>query len=69
VQLAPTNQDRPDLGELAIVAGQPVGLGVDDHELGGGDRRRQKIHLAPVIRLGPDGVQESLHARPKTGRM
>ena len=69
VQLAAADQDGTDLGELAVVAGQPVGLGIDDHELGGGDRSGQKIHLAPVIRLGPDGVQESLRAGPKTGRM
>jgi hypothetical protein len=37
VQLASTHQHGADLGQLAEVAGQAVGLGVDGEELGPGD--------------------------------
>jgi hypothetical protein len=38
VQLAATDEYRADLNELACFPPEPVGLGVDDHELGRGDR-------------------------------
>ena len=39
VQLAAADEHGADLGQLARVAGQPVGLRVDDEELGGAQRR------------------------------
>ena len=38
VEFAPADEHRPDLGQLAVVAAEPIGLGVDGQELGGSDR-------------------------------
>ena len=37
VQLAAADEHRPDLGQLAALAAEPVGLGVEGDELGGGE--------------------------------
>ena len=44
MQLAAADEHRADLGHLAAVAAEPVGLGVDGDELGGGDRCLQQLH-------------------------
>jgi hypothetical protein len=44
VQLAPAHEHRADLRELAGVAGAAVGLGVDDEELGRGQRLGVQVH-------------------------
>ncbi len=44
MQLTTADQHRTDLGQLASVAGKTVGLGVDDEELGAGDRLLQHLH-------------------------
>ena len=43
VQLAAADEHRADLGQLARVAAEAVGLGVDDEELGGCDRLLEQI--------------------------
>ena len=43
VQLAAADQHRADLGQLARVAAEAVGLGVDDEELGGRDRLLEQV--------------------------
>ena len=43
VQLAPADQHGADLGELAALAPQPVRLGVERQELGGGEGLGQEV--------------------------
>ena len=43
VKLAAADEDGADLGQLAVIAGEAVGLGVDDQELGGRDRFVQQL--------------------------
>ena len=38
MEFAPADEHRPDLGQLAVVPAEPIGLGVDGQELGGSDR-------------------------------
>ena len=67
VQLAPADQDRAELGELALVAGLAVRLHVDDEEL----RRRQRLgeHVAHphLVARRPDDLQVRLHVRRRVG--
>ncbi|MFN8202086.1 MAG: hypothetical protein U0S48_05950 [Solirubrobacteraceae bacterium] len=44
VQLTAAHEDRPDLGDLAGIAAQAVGLGVDGQELGGAQRKGEEVH-------------------------
>ena len=53
VQLAAADQHRPDLGQLAGVAGEPVGLGVDDEELRA-CQRSVRIHSQVYARVPTD---------------
>ena len=45
VKLAAADQHRADFRQLAAVATEPIGLSVDDHELGSRDRRLEQLHL------------------------
>ena len=62
VQLAAAHQHGADLGQLAEVAGEPVGLGVDGEELGAGHGLVEQIHERPMQPSGSDGSQGA--ARP-----
>ena len=64
VQLASADQHGADLGELAEVAGQPVGLGVDGEELGLGHWLVEQIHERPMQPRGPDGLAGERHVPP-----
>jgi len=44
VQLAAADEHGPDLRELAGLAAEPVGLGVDDEELRRGQRLGEQVH-------------------------
>ncbi len=61
VQLAAADQHGADLRELAGVAGQAVGLGVDGEELGGAQGLVEKHRTPGGVRLPPDGVQQLPH--------
>src|SRR4029079_12841956 len=67
VQLAPSDQDRSDLRQLAALARQPVGLRVDGKELGGSEGQLE--HGPPSIRLEPDVMQAILQYRPERVRL
>ena len=54
VQLAAADEHRPDLGQLAALARQAVGLGVEGDELRGGEG--QVEHGPHSIRPRPDGA-------------
>jgi hypothetical protein len=51
VQLAAADEHRADLGQLAQVAAEPVGLDVDDQVLGASQVHRR------IPRAGADGPQ------------
>ena len=61
VQLSPAHQHRADLGQLAAIAREPVGLGVERDELGGGERLFE--HGPRSIPRGPDGATALARAR------
>ena len=63
VQLATADEHRADLGHLARIAAEAVGLGVHDEELGGRDRLLEQRHPR-VIRAAPDGKQAGLQRFP-----
>ena len=46
MQLAASHEHGTDLGELAKVAAESVGLGVERHELGAGDILLEQLHRA-----------------------
>jgi hypothetical protein len=70
VQLAPADEHTADLGELALVAPEPVGLGVDGEELGGRERLVAQIHGEHLSALGGRHAYElafggeAVHPRP-----
>jgi hypothetical protein len=64
VQLAASHEHRAHLGQLALLAAAPVGLGVDDEELRGGDGAIE--HQPPSIRRAEDDMHLSLR---RTGRI
>jgi hypothetical protein len=66
VQLATADQHRADLGQLAALAGQPVGLRVDGEELGGGEGELE--HGPPSIRPEPDVLQRAVRYGPPAVR-
>jgi hypothetical protein len=59
VQLAAPDEHGADLGHLALVARETVGLGVEDEELGRRERLLGKCHRA-VIPTAPDGMHRWL---------
>ena len=64
VQLAAADQHRADLGQLAEVLAEPVGLGVDGEELRGEQGLcGEVVHEPPFLRLAPDAV----HVRVQKG--
>ena len=65
VQLSAADQHRADLGQLAALAAEPVGLGVEGDELGGGEG--QVEHGPPSIHPGPDGA--TARAAPRRGNV
>ena len=64
VELPAPDEHRADLGELARVTREAVGLGVDDEELRGPQRAVE--HLGRVLRA-PDGRQRPLRRVRGTG--
>jgi hypothetical protein len=60
VQLASTDEHRPDLGQLAEVGGKPVRLGVDGEKLGARHGLVEQIHERPMQARGPDGSADEL---------
>ena len=58
VQLAAADQHGAHLGELAEVAREAVGLGVDGEELGPGHGLVEQMHERPMELPGSDGLQE-----------
>ena len=56
MQLAAAHQDRADLRDLAEVAREPVGLGVDGEELGPGHGLVEQAHERPMEPCGSDGL-------------
>ena len=54
VQLAPADEDGADLGQLAGLPRAAVGLGVDDEELGRGERLREQVHERMFSRRADD---------------
>ncbi len=64
VQLAAADEHRADLGQLAELAGEPVRLGVDGDELGGGQRVVEQIHGTAMQARGSDGTQTSVRIDP-----
>ena len=61
VQLAAADEHGADLGQLAGLAGEPVGLGVDDEELGVASGCR-RIHSRPVLRRVPTDCNARVRA-------
>jgi hypothetical protein len=77
VQLAAADQHRADLGELAALAREAVGLRVDGEELGLGERGveqaragrgEERGHGRTVVRPGADGVHARVQARKRRAR-
>ena len=58
MQLAAADEHRPELGQLARVPAEPVGLGVDDQELRRGDR------LLEQFQAMRDTPSSGRHAEP-----
>ena len=66
VQLAAADQHRADLGQLAAIAGEPVGLGVEREELGRCERLFE--HGPRSMSRGSDGATALARARCSTVR-
>ena len=56
VKLPAAHEHRAHLGQLAEVAGEPVGLGVDRKEFGAHDWLVEQIHERPMQLLASDGL-------------
>jgi hypothetical protein len=67
VQLAPAHEHGAHLGQLAGLAGQTVGLGVDDEELRGGDGLIE-VHHPVVYALHPTERKSGCAAGRKRAR-
>ena len=63
VQLPAAHEHRPDLGHLAEVAAVAVRLGVERHELGGGEGCGESGHGPAIEPRRPDGWGEAVHRR------
>jgi hypothetical protein len=61
VQLAPADQHRADLGQLALLPTEAVGLGVDGEEFDARQRLLEQFHATGDTRS--DGRRESRIAR------
>ena len=57
VQLPAAHEHGPHLGQLAEVAGEPVGLRVDREEFGARDWLGEQMHERPMQLLRSDGMQ------------
>jgi hypothetical protein len=70
VQLAAADEHGTDLGELAGLARAPVGLGVDDEELGRRQRCSQQVHRPRAWRERPTACRAgcSFGHTPTVGR-
>ena len=67
VQLTPAHEHRADLGQLAALAREPVGLGVEREELGRGERLFE--HGPRSIPHRPDGATSlAVHYRSRDVR-
>ena len=67
VQLAPADEDRAELGELAVVAGLAVRLHVDDEELRRRQRLGEQVAHPHLVARRPDDLQVRLHVRRRVG--